>query len=77
MKEVIIMDRATLNKILDIQDHALADPVYQELHAQYTSCSDGFLDLLARLPEPERTVLEDYLGVSAAMHLRLLELAVR
>lgn len=71
------MDKVTLNRILDVQEMALADETYQELYAQYQEYSDSFLDLLNVLPDRQQMVLEDFLSISAAMHLRLMELAVR
>lgn len=70
------MDRETVMKILDIQQAAREDPAYQELLAEYEPIHQRFLETLRTMDPAVREVLMDYLGVTVAMHLRLLEMAV-
>lgn len=70
------MNRETMNRILDVQDRALEDGCYQRLHGEYEEHARRFQALMETLPQEQKDVIWDFLGASASMHLRLLELAV-
>ena len=71
------MDAETARQIMDIQEQALEDAQFQRLLDEYTIYHPRFLALLKTLSQEQQDVIMDFLGVGAAMHLRLLELAVR
>ena len=70
------MNQVTGAKIIEIQKAALADPFYQELLEEYQPISQRFAQILRELSPEHRAALEDYFGITGAMHLRLLEMAV-
>ena len=69
------MTTATLNRILDLQDLAGEDTEYRELYNEYRVLNVELIDLLSDLPSEQQSTILDFLGVTAAMHLRLLALA--
>ena len=69
------MTTATLNRILDIQDLAGQDGEYRELYGEYQLLNKELLSLLSALPSHQQSRILDFLGVTTAMHLRLLALA--
>lgn len=70
------MNMECVMKILDIQQAAREDPAYQELLAEYEPIHRRFLQLLEDTDPQTREILMDYLGITGAMHLRLMALAV-
>ena len=70
------MNQATGKRIIEIQNAALEDDFYKELLAEYEPISQRFAQVLRKLSPEHRAALEDYFGVTGAMHLRLMELAV-
>ena len=70
------MDQATGAKIIQIQKAALEDAFYKELLLEYKPISQRFVQILREMPPEHREALEDYFGITASMHLRLLEMAV-
>ena len=69
------MDKAVAEKIFAIQDTAQRDEAYRQLLAEHEVQNQRFLQALESMPQPQREAVEDYLGLVAQMHLRLLELA--
>ena len=70
------MDAEIAKRIMDIQDQAREDEQYRKLLEDYEVSNARFCALLETLTEEQRQIAADFLGVSFAMHLRLLELAV-
>lgn len=70
------MKQETLHKILDVQDAAREDEIYRQLLAEYEPISQRFVRALQEMAPEHRAALEDFFGITAAMHLRLLEMAV-
>lgn len=70
------MNQVTGAKIIAIQKAALTDSFYQELLEEYQPISQRFAQVLRELSPEHRAALEDYCGITGAMHLRLLEMAV-
>ena len=69
------MDKAVLNKFLDVYDVALTDPVYLELYREYKRSDRQMVALLERLPPEEQDIVMDHIAATAELHRRLLELA--
>ena len=70
------MNQVTGAKIIEIQKAALTDSFYQELLEEYEPINQRFAQVLRELSPEHRAALEDYFGITGAMHLRLLEMAV-
>ena len=70
------MDQITGNKIIQLQKAALEDEFYKELLAEYEPISQRFVQAMEEMAPEHRTALEDYFGITGAMHLRLLEMAI-
>lgn len=70
------MNQETGKKLIEIQNMAREDGFYKELLAEYGPISQRFAEVLREMSPDHRTALEDYFGITGAMHLRLLELAV-
>ena len=70
------MNQETGKKIIQIQKAALEDKFYQELLAEYEPISQRFVRAMEEMAPEHRSALEDYFGVTGAMHLRLLEMAI-
>ena len=66
-----------LNRILDLQDLAREDAEYRELYEEYRVLNEELIDLLSDLPTEQQSTILDFLGVTAAMHLRMLALAAQ
>lgn len=71
------MRSETALKIAQIQDQAMHEVEYQVLLAEYGQRNSELVHFLAALPEGERSVIEDYLGLVAEMHCKMLEIACR
>ena len=69
------MDKAVLNRILDVYDAALTDLVYMKLYRQYKRTDQQMVALLKRLPPEEQDIVMDHIAATAYLHRRLLELA--
>ena len=70
------MTKETMHRILDLYDRAKADPEYRTLHDEYAPAQAALADLLGRMPEDDRKILEDYLQTSVALFHRLMEMAL-
>ena len=70
------MNQDTGRKIIEIQQAALEDEFYKALLQEYEPISRKFIRVLGEMAPEHREALEDYFGVTGAMHLRLLELAI-
>ena len=71
------MTTATLNRILDLQELAREDAEYRELYEEYRILNEELIHLLSDLPTEQQSTILDFLGVTAAMHLRMLALACK
>ena len=69
------MKKETAQRIFDIQEAAARDEDYRKLLEEYRERNVQMLRLLRNLPREQAEILEDYLGLVAEMHRRLLELA--
>ena len=71
------MDKSLVPKILHIQKQALEDPDYQALLEEHDDVNARLLEILPTLSPSQRDAVLDYFGLCQAMHLRLLELAMK
>lgn len=69
------MKNDTALKIVQIQEQAMEDAQYRELLAEYRQQSRKMAQVLAALPDSDRSMIEDYLGLIAQMHRSMLEMA--
>lgn len=70
------MNQDTGRMIIQIQQASLDDEFYKELLAEYEPISQRFAEAVRAMDPAHREALEDYFGITGAMHLRLLELAI-
>ena len=70
------MDQSLVPKILAVQKTALEDEAYQELLKEHDVVNARLLEVLPALAPAHQDAVLDYFGLSHAMHLRLLELAL-
>ncbi len=70
-----MMDPIAVEKMLDAQDAARADPYYCLLLDEHDILEKQFNKALSTMTKAQHDAVMDYLGVAFAMHLRLLELA--
>lgn len=71
------MNRSAALEMIRIQEQALEDEEYQLLLQEYRRRSTELARILQSIPDRERDVLEDYLGLAAEMHRKLLEIACK
>lgn len=69
------MDQKTLSKYLKLLEIAKEDMEYRLLCQECAALDGAVLDLLQRLPEVDRDLLMDYIGVTGAVSRRLMEIA--
>ena len=69
------MDKLAALRMAEVQECAAQDGEYQKLLAEYRLVSPVFLGVLESLPREDASVIEEYLGLTAQMHRKLLELA--
>lgn len=69
------MKNDTALKIVQIQEQAMEDAQYRELLSEYRQQSRKMAQVLAALPDSDRSMIEDYLGLIAQMHRSMLEMA--
>lgn len=69
------MDNETMHWILDVQDAALEDEQYRQIHVQYRLSNEKLLALLDALTEEQRTVILDFIGDSVELYHRIMEIA--
>ncbi len=62
-----------VRKILAAQESLLTDPQYRQLNAEYTVLNEQFIQLLETLPGAQKAMIEDYIGIFAQMHIKMLE----
>ena len=70
------MNQDTGRTIIEIQRAALEDEFYKELLAEYEPISRRFIQAIQEMAPEHREALEDYFGITGAMHLRLMEMAI-
>lgn len=66
-----------LHMLLDIQDQALTDQEYLEIHKQYEPVQERFLELWLSLPKEQQDIIGDYLYFSAQLFHRLMIMACK
>ena len=71
------MDQAVGRMIIELQKRALEDERYQCLLDEYESASGRLIEALAQMTPGQQNAVTEYFGVFGAMHLRMLELALR
>lgn len=62
-------------QIIAVQERVIADPEYQALNEEYRKLSGRFDAFLLNLPEEQRNLVMDYLGIVIQMHSKMLILA--
>ena len=70
------MDKELLHQLLDIQESALSDHQYMQLHKDYVQAELQLRQLLETLRPEQKSVLEQYLLASVPLHHRLIALAI-
>ena len=70
------MDIQNINELLEVQEKALSDQQYMQLHVEYVSAEKRLRQLLQDLPQEKSAVLEQYILASAMLHHRLMILAI-
>lgn len=70
------MDRQLTKKILNLQETALSDPEFGNLHQEYAIRNATLLDTLDTMTQIQRNAVLDYIGLGVQMHLQLVELAL-
>jgi hypothetical protein len=82
ISDKIIMERGDfvskdrIMEIVDVQDGALADEEYLQLHREYSIAQKKFCRLMGEMSPWEKGIVENYLLSAAALHQRLMELAI-
>ncbi len=71
------MEKAVLERLLEVHDTAREDPTYLALLREYRSLDRQLLDLLEELPPEQADLLCRYTMSCADLHQRLMELALR
>lgn len=69
------METEHLNRILDVYDASLKDPVYMERYHHYKRTDRKMALLLRQLPNDSQDIVMDYIAATAELQRRLLELA--
>lgn len=69
------MDHSLSKRIISVQTQLAQDPDYQKLQEELDILDPAMLHLMVILPREQAEVLEDYLGLIAEMHRRMLILA--
>ena len=64
------------DKILNLYDRARTDAEYMALHTEYAPAQKALADLLERLTDADRDILDNYLHASVALFHRLLDMAL-
>lgn len=64
-------------KYLDLQEQLMQDSEYGGLLGEYRRQNGAFLAVLEQLDPRQRQVVEDYLGICAELHTKMLLLACR
>lgn len=69
------MKKEGVERLILAQEKAVADPEYQALNEEYRKLSGRFDAFLLNLPEEQRNLVMDYLGIVIQMHSKMLILA--
>lgn len=59
-------------QMIAVQERVMADPEYQALNEEYRKLSGRFDAFLRNLPEEQRNLVMDYLGIVIQMHSKML-----
>ena len=70
------MDKDRVMEIVAVQDKALTDDEYQQLHAGYSIAQEKFCRFMQDMSPWEREIVENYLLTAVSLHQRLMELAI-
>ena len=70
------MDRDRIMEIVNVQEQALTDEEYLHLYADYSYAQEKFCRLMKEMSPWEKGIVEGYLLTAAALHQRLMELAI-
>ena len=70
------MDQSAAARMIQIQEQAMHNTEYRALLAEYRQRSEELARVLETLSNEDRNVIEDYLGLTAEMHRKILEMAV-
>lgn len=70
------MDKDRVMEIVAVQDKALADEEYLQLHADYSIAQERFCRLMQEMSPFEKEIVENYLLTAVSLHQRLMELAI-
>ena len=70
------MDNEILHQILEVQESALSDNQYMQLHKAYIQPEENLRNLMNTLPQEQRKIIEDYLTAAVPLHHRLMYLAI-
>ena len=70
------MNKDRIMEIVDVQDRALTDEEYLRLHWDYSIAQEKLCRLMGEMSPWEKEIMENYLLSAAALHQRLIELAI-
>ena len=70
------MERDRIMEIVDVQEKAMSDKEYLQLHKDYSDAQEKFCRLMTEMSPWEKEILGNYLLTAATMHHRLIELAI-
>ena len=70
------MDQDRVMELVDVQDKALTDEEYLQLHVDYSVAQERFCRLMQEMSPWEKEIVENYLLTAVSLHQRLMELAI-
>ena len=70
------MERDRIMEIVDVQEKAMTDEEYLHLHVDYSYAQEKFCRFMREMSPWETEIVENYLLTAAALHQRLMELAI-
>ena len=70
------MDKEILFQLLDVQESALLDDQYMQLHGEYAQAEENLRNLMNTLPQEQQQIIAEYLLASVPLHHRLMYLAI-
>ena len=70
------MDNSRVMEIVAIQEKAMTDEEYLHLHVDYSYAQEKFCRFMREMSPWETEIVENYLLTAAALHQRLMELAI-
>ena len=70
------MNKDRVMELVAVQDKALTDEEYLQLHVDYAIAQEKFCRFLQEMSPWEKEIVENYLLTAVSLHQRLMELAI-